>query len=176
MKSLLHTLSRVLLLLVCLATGIFLMAASLSADAWQLALALLQESRWMAGWVGLGVVSLGVLFMFSGVKRRRRTRFLSFDNDGGTVSISADAIAEYVGKLADEFPSVIRMTTDVVPHRGALDLRIRVRARSGCQVSEMCQLMQQRVRDCVVAGLGITQIRRIEVSVGEIVSEHKPRA
>jgi hypothetical protein len=176
MKGVLHMLSRLLLATLVTAAGAFLMALSLSQEAWNMANAALPGMRWSTGWVGLGLVSLSLLFMFSGVRPRRKKRFLSFDTDGGTVSISSDAIADYVEKLAGEFPSVIRMTTDVIARRGTLDLRIRVRARSGCQVSEMCQLMQQRVRECVVSGLGISQVRRIEVSVSEIVSEHRSRA
>jgi uncharacterized alkaline shock family protein YloU len=66
------------------------------------------------------------------------------------------------------------MRPNVRPRRGGVDLLVDVRVKAGSQVHEVCELLQQRVRERVVEGLGISEVRRVEVNVRDIVSEHKP--
>jgi uncharacterized alkaline shock family protein YloU len=133
-----------------------------------------QSGRALWAWMGGGLVLMAVLFAASELRRRRRERFLSFDNEGGAVSISTDAMADYIVKLASEFPSIVRMQPLVKPTRHGVDLLIDVRVKAGSQVHEVCELLQQRVRERVVDGLGISEVRRVEVNVRDIVSEHRP--
>jgi uncharacterized alkaline shock family protein YloU len=98
---------------------------------------------------------------------------LSLDTESGRTSISTDAICNYVGKLAGEFPSIVRMSPRVIPRRGTIDILVNVRIKAGPQIHEVCEVLQKRVRDCLASGLGISDVRRVEVSVKEISSEHK---
>ena len=123
--------------------------------------------------LGLGVFSLGALLALTGVRGRQRERFLSFDTDSGRVSISTEAICNYIAKLATEFPSVVRMRPKVIPRRGVIDILVNVRIKAGPQIHEVCEVLQKRVRDSLASGLGISEVRRVEVSVKEISSEHK---
>lgn len=175
MRRLLHAVSRVVVAAGILFAGVCCIAAAVLFHGWNTALVWLETQRLPCLWLGVGLVSLAVLFMCSGLPLRRRDRYLSFDNESGTVSISAEAISDYIEKLIEEFPSVVRLRAVVVPRRGAVDLLVNVRVRAGSQVHEMCELLQQRVRESMVNGLGISQVRRVEVSVREIVSEHKPK-
>jgi uncharacterized alkaline shock family protein YloU len=153
-------------------------AAVISASAgrwWADAMDLVRASRFAVWAAGLALVALAALFAVTGVAGRKRERFLSFDREGGTVSISTEAIADYVAKLMPEFPSVVRMRPSIRPMRRALDIRVDVHVRAGPQIHEVCDLLQRRIRESVTNGLGIADIRRVEVSVREIVSEHRPR-
>jgi hypothetical protein len=171
----LHRLSRLLVVALLLGAGVYLVATGLSPVRWDALALLIDTSRATGFWLGVGIVCLCVLYMFTGVPLRRHEQFLSFDNDGGTVSISTDAIAEYISKLMPEFPSIVHLHTQVLPLRNSVDLLLTVRVRSGSQVHEVCQLLQDRVRETMSNGLGITEVRKIEVSVREIVSEHRVR-
>jgi len=162
---------RLLVLIVLLAAGIGILAVALSPQRWNDVQAMGREV-WVS--VGGGLVLVGVIFALSEYRTRRRERFLAFDNDGGTVSISTEAMADYITKLIAEFPSVVRMRPHVRPRRGGVDLLVDVRVKAGSQVHEVCELLQQRVRERVVEGLGISEVRRVEVNVRDIVSEHKP--
>jgi len=131
--------------------------------------------RIVGGAMGVGGLCLLGLFLLTGLRPKRRERFLSFDAEGGTVSISTDAIADYVSKLAAEFPSVVRMKPEITPSRGAISINVDVRVKAGPQIHEVCELMQRRIRESVANGLGISEIRRVVVSVSEVVSEHRPQ-
>jgi uncharacterized alkaline shock family protein YloU len=135
----------------------------------------LSVGRIMGAGIGVGGLCVLALFLLSGIRPKRRERFLSFDSEGGTVSISTDAIADYVSKLAAEFPSVVRMRPDIIPSRGAISINVDVRVKAGPQIHEVCELMQRRIRESVANGLGISEIKRVVVSVSEVVSEHRPQ-
>jgi uncharacterized alkaline shock family protein YloU len=165
---------RLLVLVVLLAVGIGLLAAALSPQRWSEVQAMSHSGREVWIWLGGGLLVVALLFMASEYRTRRRERFLSFDNEGGTVSISTEAMADYITKLSSEFPSVVRMRPIVIPRRGSVDLLVNVKVKAGSQVHEVCELLQQRVRERVVDGLGITEVRRVEVNVRDIVSEHRP--
>jgi len=157
------------------ATGVVVVWASLHEENWQGLQAFLGNiDRFEAGCAAIGMFCMGIIYTLAGTRVRARTKQLSFDNEGGTVSISTEAICDYIMKLTPEFPSVMKLTPEVVASRGAIDLVVGVRIKAGPQIHEVCELLQQRVRESVTNGLGISDIRRIEVSVAEIVSEHKP--
>ncbi len=165
---------RLLVLISLLVVGAGSLAAALSPQRWVELMAMGGAVRdaWMA--VGCILLGMGVLFALTEYRSRKRERYLAFDNEGGTVSISTEAISDYIGKLIAEFPSVVRMRPTVRPRRRGVDLLIDVRVKAGSQVHEVCELLQQRVRERVVDGLGIADVRRVEVNVRDIVSEHKP--
>lgn len=141
---------------------------------WSAALVVAADQRMRMAWMGVLILCLGLLFLLTGIQRRKRERFLSFDTEDGQISISTDAIADYVTKLANEFNSVARMWTRVRPVKDSIDILIDVRVRAGAQVHEVCALLQRRIRESLTSGLGITDVRRVEVSVRDIISEHRP--
>jgi uncharacterized protein YybS (DUF2232 family) len=172
--SILHRLLRMLVLALLLLLGLAIVLLPLSHELWEQVERVLRVSRVVTLWAGTAVLLLAVAFAVTGFQRRRRERFLSFDGESGTVSISTEAICDYLSKLAPEFPAVKRLEPKVIPVRRSIDIVVYVRVRAGAQIHEMCELLQKRVREAMSSGLGITEIRRVEVSVREIVSEHMP--
>ena len=173
--SILHRFLRLVVLVVLIALGLGLMVISLDFTdrIWTASVQLFAEHRAGIGWLGAALFVTGFLYAASGYRRARRERFLTFDREEGTVSISTVAIEDYLGKLAGEFPSILRLRPRVLPGRKSIDIRIELRVKAGSQIQEVCELLNQRVRESMANGLGITDIRRLEVSVREIVSEHK---
>lgn len=171
-----RNLNRFLQLLVCamlIGGGLALALLVLRPADWQTACTVLAGSR-VGGLVsGLLLAVLGVLLIFTEAPSRRRDRFLSFQNEGGAVNISTEAIAEYIGKLASAFPSIIRMTPVVEPRRRKVDIVIDLRIKAGPQLHEICEVLQKRVRESMEGGLGIHDVRHVVVRVKEISTEHK---
>jgi uncharacterized alkaline shock family protein YloU len=168
--------NRFLLLLVCavvIGTGLALVVLVLRPADWQTVCTVMAASRVGGLVAGLLLVALGGLLIFSEAPRRRRDRFLSFRNEGGAVNISTEAIAEYIAKLASAFPSIVRMTPTVEPHRRKVDIVIDVRIKAGPQLHEICEVLQKRVRESMEGGLGIHDVRHVVIRVKEISSEHK---
>ncbi|MBT3191955.1 MAG: hypothetical protein HN341_05310 [Verrucomicrobia bacterium] len=155
------------------ATGIGLMCTAAVGENWAVLEALLPGSRVTGACIGVILFGLASLLFLTGLDTRRRDRFLSFSNEQGAVNISTDAIADYVSKLAPEFPSIVKMTPLVMPQRRRIDIVVDVRIKAGPQLHEICEVLQRRVRESMEKGLGISEVRRVIVSVKQISSEHK---
>ncbi len=174
--KILHRVVAVVLVVLALGVSGLTLAAAVNAERWnRWRLFLIDMPRLEAIGLALTLLFLVLVYGVSAWPRRPWRRVLSFDNENGTVSISTDAICDYIAKLAPEFPSVVKLTPTVIVGRQRIDLRIGLRLRGGPQVHEVCELLQQRVRERVSTGLGISQIGNVEVSVMDIVSEHKPQ-
>lgn len=170
----LHRLTGIVVFLVLLGMGVFLLGAARSSDAWTESMAALGHSRLGGLCAGTALICVSVLYALSAMPRRSRGQFLSYDGEGGTVSISTDAIADYITKLAVEFPSVVRMRTRVLPGRRSIDVFVTIRIKGGPEIHEACELLQKRIRESLSSGLGISEIGRVEVSIDEIAAQHKP--
>jgi len=135
--------------------------------------ALLAVSRFGMLLGGCLLVLLAAGWALTEKRRHRGGRFLSFRNAGGAVNISTDAIADYIAKLAPEFPSIVRLSPYVVPFFRRIDVIVDIRIKAGPQLHEICEVLQKRVRGSMEGGLGIHDVRRVIVRVNEISIEHK---
>ncbi len=54
-----------------------------------------------------------------------------------------------------------------------IDIIVDLRVKAGPQLHEVCEVLQRRVRETMANGLGISDVRRVEVNVKEISSEHR---
>jgi uncharacterized alkaline shock family protein YloU len=170
----LHRVFRIIVLALFWALALGLLLLAMSEARWQGAAQLVGDAREEAALLGVILLLAGLVFALSGYSRRRKEKFLTFKTDDGTVNISTDAIADYVGKLGAEFQSIVRMWPRVAPAKHTIDILVDIRVRSGAQVHEVCELLQRRIREALAGGLGISDVRRVEVSVRDIVSEHRP--
>lgn len=171
--KIIHLLVGAVLVLVFVAAGAAVLGAAATAQGWNSLAGEVAANRMIAGFAVVGVFCLLAVYGLSAIPVRRRERFLSFDGENGRVSISTNAICNYVGKLVEEFPSVVSMRPTVVPGRRAIDLVIHVRVKPGPQIHEVCEVLQKRAREVMASGLGICEVRRVEVKVREISTEHK---
>ncbi|OGV60183.1 MAG: hypothetical protein A2283_19670 [Lentisphaerae bacterium RIFOXYA12_FULL_48_11] len=156
------------------AAGIILIAASWwNADDWKYYIKLIGEARPMLAISGIAYIILAILIV---VVRfyRSRGNYLTFDREGGRVTIATKVIEDYIAKLMVEFPAVIKMMPKVTASRDSVDVAVDVRIKAGPQIREICEILQQRVRDSMFSGLGITQTRYVEINVRKIVGQAEP--
>lgn len=155
------------------AGGLALIGLASSGENWAAFEAMLPGSRLVGASIGAGIFFIASLLFLTGLKPKRSDRFLSFSNEQGAVNISTDAIAEYIGKLSPEFPSVVKMTPSVIPYRRVIDIIVDVRIKAGPQLHEICEVLQKRIRESMEKGLGISDVRKVIISVHKISVEHK---
>jgi uncharacterized alkaline shock family protein YloU len=171
----LHRLVVLLVFLLLLAVGVFGLLAIVLPGWWDLAVAVVGPDARLYGASAAGAcICLAALLALTGRTRREKARILTFRNEDGAVSISSDAISEYLTRLMAEFPSIVKMRPRVVPRRNEVDIVADVRVKAGPQIHEICEMLQRRIRETMVSGLGISEVRRVEVSVKQISPEHKP--
>lgn len=168
-----HRITGLIIFVIMAAAGLTVLAAAVLPGKWDVLANIVSTGRTPSIFIGIVFVCLALIFILSGISRKADEKFLSFDGEDGTVSISTVAISDYVAKLISEFPSIAKMKPVVVPGRNSIDIIVNIRVKAGPDIHDVCQVLQKRVREVVTTGLGITDVRRVEISVREIVSEHK---
>ncbi|NLB59569.1 MAG: Asp23/Gls24 family envelope stress response protein [Lentisphaerae bacterium] len=121
--------------------------------------------------LGVSLATIVILFWLSAISIGKREHFLSFDSEGGTVSISVAAVNVFLAKLKNEFAGIVDLRADVSASRaGAIEVRLDLSVKAGTHVQQLSQALQQRVRDTMRESLGILDIASVKVNVQDIVS------
>ena len=169
-----HFLLGLVLYLSIAAVGLALIVSPEYPDFIQMALA------WGGGMPAWGRVACGVggifflfAFLLTGFSWRGRRAFVTFANENGTVSISAEALQEYVDRLKDEFAAVAWMKTGLQVRRGALSVGLVLGVKESTRIPELCKLIQERVREILEEHLGTCDLGGISIEVDEIQARKK---
>ncbi|MDH3345955.1 MAG: alkaline shock response membrane anchor protein AmaP [Kiritimatiellaceae bacterium] len=168
MKKTLHVLSGLLILLTPLVAAGILMFNPVLIDPVQTTV-----WRFVAGVLLVGIV---VLYLATFKTRRGRTRYISFESENGAVSISADAVCEFIRKLGEEFAGIVRLDPKIRSDKDLISIDLNVKLQTGSCVPEISQKLQDRVRESIRDGLGIIEVKEIKVKVQEIVGAPPPSA
>ena len=131
---------------------------------------LLNSRTWQLA-LGVSLITLVVLFWLSRLSISKREQFLSFDSDGGMVSISVNAVNAFLAKLKSEFAGIETLHANVSASRnGAVEVHLDMTVRAGTHIQQLSQALQQRVRDHMRESLGIAEVTSVKVNVQDIVS------
>lgn len=175
MKRIIHLLTGLMILLVVVASALWLIHLASRPDCWTEYIAALQAER---GWGMLaGIVLLVLVSVYALTAGRAKVdgeQYLSFKNNGATVSILLRAVTEFIAKIGDEFAAIVSMKPSIRPRAASIDIDLDIRVKAGTQIPELCQLLQERVRESMKVNLGLTEIKRIRVQVKDIVGEAPP--
>jgi uncharacterized alkaline shock family protein YloU len=90
------------------------------------------------------------------------------EGENGVITISAQAIKNYIVKLSPEFPSVVKLQPKIISKKRYIDIIVLVRVKPDPQIHEACEVLQKRIRETLANALGILEIRKIEINIREI--------
>ncbi len=132
------------------------------------------DNRWMGVGMGALMVLVSLLHLITFSPRRKKMRSISFDSDGGAISISVSAVCDFIKKLGDEFESVKSIDPKLHSEKDMVSIDLNLKVRTGTRIPELSTQLQNRVRESVRDGLGIVDIREIKVNISEIVGNPPP--
>jgi uncharacterized alkaline shock family protein YloU len=164
-----HLLLGVVLLAVALAAGLFVVSTALQgAEAWSLLLDGLKERQLEVIVTSLGLIFVLLLYALTAFRLPEKQQFLAYDIEGGNVSISLQAVQNFLGRLAQEFAAVDDLSPTVRARQGTVDVQLDVRIKAGAQIPELCRMLQERARTILSEKVGISDVREVRVRVQEI--------
>ena len=94
----------------------------------------------------------------------------SMETDSGRIGVTCDAVKQLIVHYCNALPVVVQAKPSVSVIRGQLVVRCAVKAlhRSEESTTEICQQVQQAVRNCITGILGISDIASVHVTVTKI--------
>lgn len=175
MTRFLHGLSAaVIWILFAASGGALIYANTLAVDDGILGRFLWQGNRFQGSIIGGIAVLLALLNLVTLTRRRPCMRFISFQSEDGTVSISVNAVRDFIRKLGEEFSAVISLEPKLSAHKKDINIDLDVKVESGSRIPELSHILQNRVRESIRNGLGITEVNEIKVRIQEIVGAPPP--
>ncbi len=170
MKKLLHGLSIILLVLLPLMFGGVIVYGSLFQRIDEI-LSPVRDSKLTGIMTGLILILIALLYLFTLGKRRPKVKFISFESDAGAVSISVNAVRDFIRKTGEEFSAVEHIDPKLRADKENIGIDLDVKIKAGSRIPELSQVLQTRVRESLRDGLGITDVSDIKVRVQEIVGD-----
>lgn len=175
MTKFFHVLSgAVIWLLFAAAGGALIYANGLRIEEGILGLFYIRESGYEAMGIGGLIILLALLYLVTFGKRRKKMRYISFDSGVGSVSISINAIRDYIRKLSGEFSAVADMDPKIRAEKDRISMDLNVKLVTGARIPELSLALQNRVRESLRDGLGIAEIHEIKVCVQEMAGDPAP--
>ena len=123
--------------------------------------------------VGGAYAALAAVFAFT-MLFKRKDDYISFEREGGSVSIKAEVVEDVIRKIAPEFPAIVRMEPRVMTVKDGVEVVVDVRIKASPQIRALCELLQERVREGLQTGLGLTNVLHVEVNVKKIIGQVEP--
>lgn len=122
---------------------------------------------------GIGgiIMLISMLYLVTFGPRRAKMRYISFESGTGTVSISVNAVRDYIRKLSGEFSAIVSIDPKIRALKDRISIDLNVNLVAGVRIPELSQALQERVRESLRAGLGIDEIHEIKVRVQEITGD-----
>jgi len=175
MKKFLHGFSGLLIFLLPLAWGgLIVYCSGFNTTLRDRIFSFIQDTPLVGIAFGLLLIFVSLVYLGTFGARRPKVRTISFDSDGGVVSIGVDAVTEFIRKLGDEFGAVISMEPRIRSVKDLISIDLDVKIQTGTRIPELSQLLQDRVRESIRDGLGIVEVRAIKVHIHEIVGAPPP--
>lgn len=170
MTKFLHALAGLMIWLLFAAFGIALVHANIPGVTQTAFDFIPLRSLEMAGIGGI-IVLLALLYVITFAPRRPKVRYISFESGEGSVSISVNAVRDYIRKISGEFGAVVSIDPKIRAEKDSIGIDLNVNLVAGARIPELSQVLQSRVRESLREGLGIDEISEIKVRVQEITGE-----
>ncbi|QHI68230.1 alkaline shock response membrane anchor protein AmaP [Tichowtungia aerotolerans] len=170
MKKLLHALAGALIFLTPLVWSALLVYGNgFNTGFRDFIFSTMTDSPFVGVVFGLILILLVLVYLGTFGRPRSRKRYISFESESGSVSISINAVRDFVRKIGDEFGSVVSMDPKIHSEKNMLCIDLDVKIQTGSRLPELSEKLQGRVRESIRDGLGIVDVREIKVKVQEIV-------
>lgn len=167
----LHWLCGIVLFLLLLNLGVSAVYGSTFGHGYWLAfLEQLKLQRLATFGFGVTVLFLLLVYVLTLFQRKRHEQFISFDGSKGPISINARAVRDIIQRVENEFAAILSLQPVLEFKKGGLFVELNVRVAAGTQIPELCQMVQDRVTECLHDQLGLSEIRGVKVNVQEITS------
>lgn len=175
MKRAVHIVIGIVLLTFLIGQGALLIHMGFSQEYWTACIDMLQRERGWGVLAGVAILALVVVYLGTAFNRQPQgEQYLAFKHDGDTVSILLRAVSEFIAKIGEEFAAIVSLKPTLHPRGKSIDIDLDLRVKAGTQIPELCQLLQERVRESVRVNMGLADIKRIRVHVKDIVGDPPP--
>lgn len=168
MIKFLHRVFKNVIAIEVFAVSFLIVAACVNQSLYNDLVMVFRMQKWTLLSCGFIMFFSNLIFILSDFKKVKNSDAISIEGENGVITISAQAICNYIIKLQPEFPTIMKLQPKVVAKKRYIDILVFVRVKPDPQIHEACEVLQKRIRDTLANALGILEVRKIEISIREI--------
>lgn len=137
-----------------------------------------QNMRLIVGITGglLAVVTLLVIQVVFGRMQMERT--IAFENPDGQVTISLNAIEDFIKRLTKQLPEIKELKPDVIATKKGVDVTIRLILHSDVNIPDVTERVQSLIKGRIQDMLGIEEPIFVKIHIAKIAQKeesHEPK-
>lgn len=102
------------------------------------------------------------------MRQRRKSRFITFDEENGKVSLSVQAIEEFIGKISKGYPEIKQIEPKVFSSKYKINVFARIIYLSGHNVVHFSDNFKRNVRSQLQHILGLERTINIQLSIDQV--------
>jgi len=126
----------------------------------------LSSSPW--SWrLGLALLAVGAGLIMLKMRELRQEQCIAFDNPGGEVAISMDAVEDFIRRGAGEFHGIKSLVPRIHAGPEGIGIDIRLDVWAGTNIPRLSEELQNAIKTKVQDSLGIN-VSYVGVSIGKI--------
>jgi hypothetical protein len=130
-------------------------------------------SQLAIGCAGAALLICIGLWLLTGMSRRR-CGIVTYEMEGGTVSLRLDAIRDFLARVGQDIPQVASVRPVVRQTDGVVSVLMEIRIRAGSSVPEITRALQERTRHSLAGDLGLTRTDPVKVVITGISGDPTP--
>lgn len=134
------------------------------------------QSRWILGGIGTLILILNYLFLRTIVGDQARGKTIAFDNPGGRVTVSLNAMEDLIRRLVSREPDVKEVRATINARKKRLEADVRVVLNSDINIPDLTQRLQEMIRGKIQDTIGLEETVVIRMHVVKIVSDYKGKS
>jgi len=127
------------------------------------------ELRLATGLVALGILFLNYLFFKTLATDRQKEKTLAFDNPGGRVTVSVNALEDMVRRVMTKNPDVKEVRSTIKAGRKRLIIQAKVTLNTEVNIPEMTSSLQEAVKSRLQDAIGLEEAVEVHIHVNSMV-------
>ncbi|MDP8259259.1 MAG: alkaline shock response membrane anchor protein AmaP [Candidatus Aadella gelida] len=118
---------------------------------------------------GIVIILIGIIAPYRLAKRLKRSRFISFQNPDGEVTISLSAVEDYIQKIAKSIGGIKDVKSSVRSGKKGINVTTDVTISASASIPEVTEQIQMEVKNKVQSMLGIEEGVNISMNIKKII-------
>ena len=114
------------------------------------------------------ILLLEMGYFIAGFNARRKNRFITFEGDSEKVSLSVQAIEEFIVKVSMGFPEIKGIQAKVFASKNKINVLVRITYLSGHNVASFSENYKRHIRSQLQNILGLDRAIQIQISIDRV--------
>jgi uncharacterized alkaline shock family protein YloU len=109
-----------------------------------------------------------VEYLILKMRKNRKARYITFEQPTGRVSLSVQAIEEFILKISKGFPEITRIVPKVAAFKNEIKITLKISILSGHNVANFAEQFKKNVKSQIQNILGLEKDVKVQVQVVEV--------